>query len=547
MEVDSPPSPDPQRTAKPTEMLIDTSSLLPRPHSSGRSRPVDHLALFHTLRKLAGEQERDYIHKFDRPVPEPSSRDSIVSNAIPLSELCNYKLDAGLDRALKWLWQEETEKPPSTYTRRDDISKLTRNPTKRAKVPAFKIQKPAASKQRRRLATVMPNPKPPRRFLDPRGANTRYRNNASYRTGRSLRGRKDANSYNLSTGHDTSPRTGSDSTPAQPDSMRPRSESGDTGVLPTSEPRSSVGKGGGRMGGFRAKVAAFLREFALDWLAILIFLIIAFVINKYVPEVGGRTRYFRLLPGENTSPQMESLGHPYRKQIVTFWASAGLDVGIPALFIGFMELCTHKSFITFARGMMGAIHSVITCCLIQIILKTLSGGFRPNFLEICQPQPNGPGAGWDGTWYQWTICTGDPDKIEWALESFPSGHVATSFAAAVYLSLYINAKLKVFADHRSNPLIIFFFLMPLTLATLMGGAISADMSHHSYDIVGGAILGSFVAALVYRNTYASLFDPRTNHIGLSSSRRFVQRSDEEYLEYRTHFGFPVFEYPRKSE
>ncbi|KAK6330445.1 hypothetical protein TWF696_003337 [Orbilia brochopaga] len=324
-----------------------------------------------------------------------------------------------------------------------------------------------------------------------------------------------------------------------------RSKPRDKGVLPTSEPRSADEGSGGKPG-FRAHVTAFIREFGLDWFVLLLFLIIAFVIDKYVPDAGGRTRYFRLLPGQSTSPQMEAFGHPYRKQIITFWASAGLDVGIPALFIGLMELFTRRSFVNFARGMLGAIQSVITCCLIQIILKTFAGGFRPSFFEICKPQPDGPGAGWDGTWYRWTICTGDPDKIAWALESFPSGHVATSFAAGVFLSLYINAKLKVFSDYRPSPLLILFFFAPLTLATLMGGAISADMSHHSYDIIGGAILGSIVALSVYRGLYASIFDSRINHIGLSSSRRFVRKPDYDYVEYDTHYGFPVFTYYGKS-
>ncbi|KAK6329822.1 hypothetical protein TWF730_006119 [Orbilia blumenaviensis] len=254
--------------------------------------------------------------------------------------------------------------------------------------------------------------------------------------------------------------------------MRHRTGSSD-GILPTSNRHADPGPE--RKRGFGSRIAIFFRRFGPDWATILIIGIIALMIDKYVPDVGGKARYFRYLPGESTSPQMEAFGHPYRKQIITFWVSAGLNVGIPALFISTLELCTRGNFTVFARGMLGAVNSVIMCCFIQIIIKTLVGGYRPSWFEICKPELDGPGAGFDGTWYKWTICTGDQEKINWALESFPSGHVATSFAAGVFLSLYINAKLKVLSDYRVNPIIMVLLLTPLTLAVLMGGAISADM------------------------------------------------------------------------
>jgi len=316
------------------------------------------------------------------------------------------------------------------------------------------------------------------------------------------------------------------------------------GILPTSNRSSAVNVKGNKKG-FMSKISSLFRKFGLDWVTILIIGIIALVIDKYVPDFGGKARYFRLLPRDSTSPLMEDFGHPYRPQIISFWVSAALDIGIPAVVIAALELLTHGKFTSFARGLLGAVNSVIICCFIQIFLKTFAGGFRPSFLEICQPKPDGPGDGWDGTWYKSNICTNDPEMVGWALESFPSGHVATSFAAGVYLSLYINAKLKVFAHYRSNPLIIIFCLAPMILATLMGGAISADMSHNWYDIIGGAILGTFIAFLAYRNSYVSIFNPRSNHIGLESSTRFSIRPEYEYEEYETRFGFPIFK-SRKS-
>jgi len=188
----------------------------------------------------------------------------------------------------------------------------------------------------------------------------------------------------------------------------------DEGILPSHRTRTPNGEPKKGKKGFGSHIATFFRRFGLDWATILVIGIIALMIDKYVPDVGGRARYFRLLPGQSTSDEMEEFSHPYRKQIITFWASAGLNVGVPALFISVVELCTRGNFTNFARGMLGAVNSVIMCCFVQIILKTIAGGFRPSWLDICKPLPDGPGAGPDGTWYKSTICTGDPEKINWA-------------------------------------------------------------------------------------------------------------------------------------
>ena len=47
-----------------------------------------------------------------------------------------------------------------------------------------------------------------------------------------------------------------------------------------------------------------------------------------------------------------------------------------------------------------------------------------------------------------SICTGDKKEINDALESMPSGHTTAAFAGFVFLYLYLNAKLKVFANYH---------------------------------------------------------------------------------------------------
>lgn len=50
--------------------------------------------------------------------------------------------------------------------------------------------------------------------------------------------------------------------------------------------------------------------------------------------------------------------------------------------------------------------------------------------------------------YDRKICTGDEKEINDSLESFPSGHTTAAFAGFIFLYLYLNAKLKVFANYH---------------------------------------------------------------------------------------------------
>jgi membrane-associated phospholipid phosphatase len=61
-------------------------------------------------------------------------------------------------------------------------------------------------------------------------------------------------------------------------------------------------------------------------------------------------------------------------------------------------------------------------------------------------------------------------NTENSLQAFPSGHASSSFAAAIFLALYLNAKLKVFSDHASPFWAFMVMLTPLILASLVSGS-----------------------------------------------------------------------------
>lgn len=48
------------------------------------------------------------------------------------------------------------------------------------------------------------------------------------------------------------------------------------------------------------------------------------------------------------------------------------------------------------------------------------------------------------------ICTGDKKNVIKALTSWPSGHSNAAIGSAVFVTLWLNGKLKVFADARGR-------------------------------------------------------------------------------------------------
>jgi membrane-associated phospholipid phosphatase len=112
--------------------------------------------------------------------------------------------------------------------------------------------------------------------------------------------------------------------------------------------------------------------------------------------------------------------------------------------------------------------------IVSETLKHFVGGFRPHYIEVCQPDltlltsiNSSPNTIW---WMGPVACNGNPQDILQALWGFPSGHSATSFASAVFLALYLNSKLKPFSDFTPGVLDLVTVLAPLLLASLISGS-----------------------------------------------------------------------------
>jgi len=86
--------------------------------------------------------------------------------------------------------------------------------------------------------------------------------------------------------------------------------------------------------------------------------------------------------------------------------------------------------------------------------------------------------------------------------------------------LYLNAKLKVFANYHPAFWKLIAIYAPLLGATLISGALTIDEYHNWYDCVAGAIIGTVMALSAYRMVYASVWDFRFNHLPLTRHTPF---------------------------
>ena len=207
--------------------------------------------------------------------------------------------------------------------------------------------------------------------------------------------------------------------------------------------------------------------------------------------------------------------YPLRKEIVPIWAAALLAALVPIFFILVMQIRI-RSFWDANNAILGLLYSLIAAAVFQVMLKCLIGGLRPHFLAVCDPDvpPFGyqSGTGWNRIMYDRSVCRGDKDEIDDSLESFPSGHSTAAFAGFIYLFLYLNAKLKVFANYHPSYWKLIAVYAPVLGATLIAGALTIDEFHNWYDVVAGAIIGTAMAVSAYRMVYASVWDFRFNHV-----------------------------------
>jgi membrane-associated phospholipid phosphatase len=234
----------------------------------------------------------------------------------------------------------------------------------------------------------------------------------------------------------------------------------------------------------------------------------------YLQPIPNRVFPVYFSDGQIANPEFS---YPYQKDIIPIWLAAFLAFIIPFIFIMFMQIRV-RNFNDTNTAIMGLLFSLISAAVFQVFIKWLIGGLRPHFFSVCKPYINasdyGMGTGFDGLMFDRSICTGDEKQINDALQSMPSGHSTAAFAGLLYCSLYLNGKLKIFANYRPQYWKLVLFYAPILGAILISSSLTIDHYHHWYDILAGSIIGIMFAFGSYRFQYASVWDYRFNHIPL---------------------------------
>ncbi|VBB81709.1 Putative protein of unknown function [Podospora comata] len=250
------------------------------------------------------------------------------------------------------------------------------------------------------------------------------------------------------------------------------------------------------------------------------------------------TRNFPITFNQSGDIVYPELAYPHRGWIISPQLSGVIAVVIP-LGVIFLAQIRIKSFWDLNNAVLGLLYSMILSSFFQVVIKNLIGGFRPYFLDICQPDislasSNNAtglnGVGFQQIMYTIEICT-NPDKaaIKTAITSFPSGHATSAWAGYGFLFLWMNAKLKVWGNYQTSFYWLVLLTAPVLGATLLASCLTVDQAHHWYDILAGSIIGIGTSIACYRLVYAAVWDWRWNHVPLKRAAPFGYEMEGDRL------------------
>lgn len=207
--------------------------------------------------------------------------------------------------------------------------------------------------------------------------------------------------------------------------------------------------------------------YLMDWAAIIILVIIGGIVEISVYP------YDRYRPDTFES-------YPLKPSIIPDWLLAVLTLPIPILFYVMMQY-VERSRHDLHHALLGHLTGWILTFFFTELSKKLTGRYRPDW----NPDDN--------------------DTMD-ARQSFPSGHSSTSFAAMVFVSLYLCGKLRILSQH-GGPMVVkaFVSFLPIALAGFIAISRTMDYHHNFSDILAGALLGSGMAMFSYYMYYPSLF------------------------------------------
>lgn len=199
----------------------------------------------------------------------------------------------------------------------------------------------------------------------------------------------------------------------------------------------------------------------------------------------------------------QSLMHPFKLDTVPTWMLVLVSTTLPIISILIVECLLQRTtrFCTLVPTEIPILQkSCIDSCYRVIIIflfggaitqlmteigKYSIGRLRPHFFDVCQPQ-NLP-TNCSNMFIREDLCTGtDSLAMKQARLSFPSGHASMSVYAAVFLVVYLQARLVCGQAKLLRPVLQ---VAVFSLAMLCCFSRISDYKHHWSDVLGGSFLG----------------------------------------------------------
>ncbi|KAF2161046.1 hypothetical protein M409DRAFT_70106 [Zasmidium cellare ATCC 36951] len=247
------------------------------------------------------------------------------------------------------------------------------------------------------------------------------------------------------------------------------------------------------------------------------------------PPVARRTFQINYFNGVPIPPA--GFDHQYRPYILNSFVSGAIALAAPILVFILMQIRV-RSLRDLGNAIFGVQFSLATSALMHVVIASVVGGLRPNFYDVCKPKGKEEhGEGWEMEVLDRDACTGEDRMVDYAFSSFPSGHSTAAFAGFVFLFLYLNAKFKTFSNYRPPYWALVATWAPILAAIVIAGQCIVDHSHHWYDVLAGAFLGTLMAFSAYRMVYASIWDFRFNHIPLARFAPFQYDTESDSVKY----------------
>lgn len=225
-----------------------------------------------------------------------------------------------------------------------------------------------------------------------------------------------------------------------------------------------------------------------DWLVVVGVFAAYIALNKFVPP--------RIHPIDLSDPRVR---RPLLPEIVPTYVLGLMVLLLPVATFCALEICQFlrrpRVFFIGAFGafFLGLCEAVGFTVLLTGGLKLAVGRPRPFFRALCVAYEAG----------SHTACVGDgraetAAAILEARKSFPSGHSSLSFAAFIYLALYMARRLDVRRPGTPFKTLKYLILgIPLCLAAFVAVSRIVDNHHNFDDVVAGSCLGAGIAVAVW--------------------------------------------------